>query len=115
MVEPSVRAEYNVFVIATSGGGAAGIGAGVVVLLLVVPYFIPTIVGVIRKVPNIGSVIVVNLLLGWTLIGWVVALAMAARSVPPGPTQIHIQQQQWPPGATPSPPGGPPPPPPPPP
>jgi hypothetical protein len=27
-------------------------------------------------------VIVVNVFLGWTLIGWVVALAMAARSVP---------------------------------
>jgi hypothetical protein len=29
-------------------------------------YFAPTIVGAIRKVPNIGSVIVINLFLGWS-------------------------------------------------
>jgi Superinfection immunity protein len=52
------------------------------VLFLVAFYFIPTIVGAIRQVPNIGSVIVINFFLGWTFIGWVVALAMAARSVP---------------------------------
>ena len=45
-------------------------------------YFVPTIVAVIRKVPNIGSIVVINLFLGWTLVGWVVALAMAARTVP---------------------------------
>ena len=45
-------------------------------------YFIPSIIGAVRKVPNIGSVVVINLFLGWTLIGWVIALAMAARSVP---------------------------------
>lgn len=67
-----------------SGGNEIGIG----VLFLVCMYFIPTIVGAIRKVPNIGSVIVINIFLGWTLIGWVVALAMAARSVPP-PVRYH--------------------------
>ena len=40
-------------------------------------YLVPTIVAGVRKVPNAGSVIVLNLLLGWTLIGWVVALVMA--------------------------------------
>lgn len=45
-------------------------------------YLLPTIVAYTRKVPNTGSVFVINLFLGWTLIGWVVALAMAARSVP---------------------------------
>jgi hypothetical protein len=51
-------------------------------IILVGLYFVPSIVGGVRKVPNIGSVIVLNVFLGWTLIGWVVALAMAARSVP---------------------------------
>ncbi len=45
-------------------------------------YFVPTIIAYIRKVPNIGSVVVINLFLGWTLLGWIVALAMAARSTP---------------------------------
>lgn len=63
-------------VFASSGGGAAGFG----VLLLIALYFAPTIVAVGRKVVNTGSVIVVNLFLGWTLVGWVVALAMAVRT-----------------------------------
>lgn len=35
-------------------------------------YFIPTIVGWKKK--NKGAIFVLNLLLGWTFIGWVVAL-----------------------------------------
>jgi hypothetical protein len=46
-------------------------------------YFLPSIIGAKRKVVNIGSVFAVNALLGWTLIGWVVALAMAVRTNPP--------------------------------
>lgn len=38
-------------------------------------YFLPSIVAAGRK--NNGGVLVVNLFLGWTLIGWVVALAWA--------------------------------------
>lgn len=59
-------------------------------LVLAVLYLIPTLVAAGRKVPNIGSVAVVNILLGWTLIGWVVALAMAARSAAPTATQGAI-------------------------
>jgi hypothetical protein len=56
-----------------------GIGYLIVILAL---YFIPTIVAYVRHVPNAGSVVVINVFLGWTLIGWVVALAMAVRTVP---------------------------------
>lgn len=38
-------------------------------------YFLPSIVAANRK--NNGGVLVINLFLGWTLIGWVVALAWA--------------------------------------
>ncbi len=59
----------------------AGIVAQVVILALVCGlYFLPTIVAASRHVTNVGSVAVINLFLGWTFIGWVVALAMAARS-----------------------------------
>ncbi|MFI6861220.1 superinfection immunity protein [Streptomyces sp. NPDC050421] len=51
----------------------------------VVAYFVPTLVAFSRGVPNKGSVLVLNLFLGWTLVGWVVSLAMAARSQQPGP------------------------------
>ncbi|MGW1763582.1 superinfection immunity protein [Streptomyces sp. NPDC002073] len=55
------------------------VGPGVL-LVLVLLYFIPAVIAFARSVPNRGSVLVVNLFLGWSLIGWVVALAMAARS-----------------------------------
>ena len=48
--------------------------------LLIGVYFIPTIVATQRNVLNKWSVAVINLFLGWTLIGWVVALAMALRT-----------------------------------
>lgn len=50
-------------------------------------YFIPTIVALARKeqgnLANIGPLIVVNVFLGWTFVGWVVALAMACQSKGP--------------------------------
>ena len=76
--------------VASSGGSA---GAVFLVLLLIAAYFIPTIVGAIRSVPNIGSVVVVNVFLGWTFLGWVVALAMAARSVPKRTTVKRVLRQ----------------------
>ncbi|WP_221937365.1 superinfection immunity protein [Gordonia rubripertincta] len=60
-------------------------------------YLLPSIVAEVRKVPNKGSVIVINLLLGLTIIGWVVALAMAARDVPPKPQPIQVAQPPQPP------------------
>ena len=43
-------------------------------------YFVPTIIAIFRKTHNVGPVIVVNLFLGWTFIGWIVALAMSVTS-----------------------------------
>lgn len=64
--------------IVAAAGGALLFGF----LILAGLYFLPAIVAKVRGVPNFGSVLVVNLFLGFTLVGWVVALAMAARSVP---------------------------------
>jgi hypothetical protein len=50
------------------------VAGGVVGLVL---YFLPTMIAWYRDSPVAGSVTVVNLFLGWTFIGWVVALAMA--------------------------------------
>jgi len=49
-------------------------------ILVLALYFVPTIVAVFRKVTNQGSVAVINIFLGWTFIGWIVALAMACRT-----------------------------------
>jgi Superinfection immunity protein len=67
-----------------SAGSSAGsaIGTVVLVILAFAFYWLPSIIAAVRKVRGIGQVIVVNLFLGWTAIGWVVALVMAFRHVP---------------------------------
>lgn len=88
-------------------------------------YLLPVLIGSIRRVPDIGSVAALNVLLGWTLIGWVVALAMALRSIspptppvqvvqnfaspPPGPGRLAGADWAGPPGPPPPRPGVPPP------
>jgi hypothetical protein len=70
-----------VLLFAYIGHLSSGTLAGTMLVFAIVgAYFFPTIVAAARKVPNQGSVFVINLFLGWTLIGWIVALAMAARS-----------------------------------
>jgi Superinfection immunity protein/Protein of unknown function (DUF2510) len=66
---------------ATSGDTAAVIFS-VIVLAGLAVYLAPTIVAAIRRVPHAGSVAAINLLLGWSLVGWAVAWALALRSRP---------------------------------
>lgn len=51
-----------------------------IVIAVTAAYFAPAIVAVRRRVTSAGSVFVVDLFLGWTVIGWIVALAMALRT-----------------------------------
>jgi uncharacterized membrane protein len=44
---------------------------------LLIIYFIPGWIAFFRQCPNRGMVYVLNLFLGWTFFGWVVAFAMA--------------------------------------
>lgn len=46
-------------------------------LIMLALYFVPTFMAVSGRK---ASVFVVNLLFGWTMLGWVVALVMAVRS-----------------------------------
>lgn len=41
-------------------------------------YFIPTILGILRRHHNVGAILLLNLFLGWTFVGWVAALVWAA-------------------------------------
>lgn len=49
-------------------------------ILVIGLYFLPSIIAVARKTRSYGSVIVINFFLGWTIIGWIIALAMSVRS-----------------------------------
>lgn len=55
-------------------GGGAGI---VLLLILVVGYFLPTLIAQHRKRDGLGMIFLLNLLLGWTVIGWIVMLVVA--------------------------------------
>lgn len=41
-------------------------------------YFLPLIVACLRGMSGHGGVAVLNLFLGWTVLGWIIALAWAA-------------------------------------
>ena len=48
-----------------------------VVLLGVAVYFLPSLVAIERRKQNGAAIFLLNLFLGWTLLGWVVALIWA--------------------------------------
>jgi hypothetical protein len=53
-------------------------GAGFSAISFIIAlYFLPTIIGYLRKKENSTAILIVNLFLGWTFIGWVVALVWA--------------------------------------
>jgi Superinfection immunity protein len=53
-------------------------------------YLLPAIIGIARRVPDIGALAVINILLGWTLLGWVTALALALRSAPAAGPAVQV-------------------------
>lgn len=70
--------------------GAGGLLIVVMVLIVAAMYFLPTIIAARRHLPNLGSVIVLNIFLGWTLIGWVASLAMAVSNTEPRVVINHV-------------------------
>jgi uncharacterized membrane protein len=46
-----------------------------IILIALVIYFLPSMAGYNKR--NVGAIFALNLLLGWTLIGWVVAFVWA--------------------------------------
>ncbi len=45
-------------------------------------YFIPWIIAIYRDHPQIKSIFVIDLFLGWTFLGWVIALAWSVGKIP---------------------------------
>lgn len=54
--------------------GIIGVAAGIAI------YFLPTIIGFKRNQPNKTSIFLLNLFLGWSLIGWVISLVWATKN-----------------------------------
>jgi hypothetical protein len=59
----------------------------IMLLPLLLLYFVPTTVALSRG-RQVGTVLVLNLFFGWTLLAWVGALAIAASSPPHPPVLI---------------------------
>ena len=57
------------------------IGGLLVLVLAIGLYFLPGIVAHIRDHHQKNAIVLLNLFLGWTLLGWVVALVWAATAV----------------------------------
>jgi uncharacterized membrane protein len=64
----------------------SGFGVGALVLIAVL-YFLPTFVAFMRR-QRLGLVLVINFLLGWTVVGWIVALIL---SVWPAPKATYVE------------------------
>jgi ABC-type transport system involved in cytochrome c biogenesis permease component len=53
-----------------------------------IPYFVPSIIAFVRHHHNQWAIFALNLLLGWTLLGWIGALVWSlTRSQPP---VVHV-------------------------
>jgi hypothetical protein len=48
--------------------------------IAIIPYFLPTIIALLRKSTSIAGIFVLNFFLGWTFIGWIIALVWAIAS-----------------------------------
>ena len=57
------------------------VGFLILFAILLMPYFVPTFVALARGHHQFWPIFVINLFLGWTFIGWVVALAMSVSQV----------------------------------
>jgi Superinfection immunity protein len=70
------------------------------VLLALFAYFLPTVVAEARGHQNTGLIFLTNLLLGWTILGWIGALVWAATAVerrrpwPRGPKGLVILERR---------------------
>lgn len=60
-------------------------GSGVLAIILffigIIIYFLPAFNASSRKHPNTSSIFLLNLFLGWTLVGWVAALVWSASAI----------------------------------
>lgn len=52
-------------------------------------YFLPTVIALSRKHHNSGAIIALNLLLGWTVLGWIAALVWSFTEAEPKVTMVQ--------------------------
>lgn len=61
--------------------GSAVVGLLMIALVIAV-YFLPMFVAIERRHRNAAAIVTLNILLGWTFLGWVAALVWALTNPP---------------------------------
>lgn len=55
-------------------------------------YFLPAIIAAARQTHNATGILLLNVFLGWTFVGWVVALVMSISSAP---YYVYYHRGRW--------------------
>lgn len=63
-------------------GGAQLLGGWVLLVLILVFYFLPAVIASKRKTKHGGTIFFINLVFGWTVLGWIAALIWAIVEAP---------------------------------
>lgn len=63
-----------------------------IVAIFLMFYFIPSIIAVIRKHPNCLAIVLLNFLLGWTMLGWFFSLIWSFKD--PGETFLDMRESK---------------------
>ena len=82
-MENEIRAAYQ----PNTSDAVSGLGPALLLIVGMLVYFLPSLVG--HKKTNANAIFVLNLFLGWTIVGWVVSLVWAvsveSRAAVPSP------------------------------
>ena len=62
-------------------------------LILAALYFLPGVVASYRNHPSMGGIWILNIFLGWTALGWLIALIWAASGR--HPTRSELREQYF--------------------
>ncbi|PLP99453.1 superinfection immunity protein [Cupriavidus pauculus] len=66
----------------------------VLVAVLVVVYFVPSVVATLRQHRHLAAIVALNILLGWTFLGWTVSLVWALMNQQKLPSQRLATRQE---------------------
>ncbi len=61
-------------------------------LFAIALYFVPAIIAAARQTHNATAILLLNIFLGWTVVGWFVALLLAICSAP---SYVHYYRRGW--------------------
>src|SRR5215467_332985 len=65
-------------------------------------YLLPALIGWARHMPGLAAIAVIDITLGWTFVGWVIALVLALRPAYPAGPIVQLVQHLPPPSGPPS-------------